>query len=133
MMLRSIPSVVAAATALALAAPAVAAPPSVGTTHTFLDPVFRGTVFCDTVDQVRHIATAKAPDDIYGVYRVTTNERDEPMCMAIVPTALVVDVIPLGVMLREGEAYSAWAVETDIGGVTAFALYLEHVATVAKI
>jgi hypothetical protein len=112
-------------------APAWAEPPAVGTTHTFHDPVFRGTVFCDTLDDVWSIATAEQPDEIYGLYRVTTNARDEPICMAIVPTALVVEVTPIGVMKRNGHDYNAWAVETDVGGVTAFALYLERVTRVA--
>jgi hypothetical protein len=37
--------------------PAFAAPPAVGSDHRFEDPVFRGTIFCDTLEQVRHIAT----------------------------------------------------------------------------
>lgn len=40
----------------------MAQPPQVGTTHTFLDPAFKGTVICDTLDQVRAIATAEAPN-----------------------------------------------------------------------
>jgi hypothetical protein len=46
--------------------------------------------------------------------------------MSIAPTARVVDVVPLGVMEKDGSAYNAWAVETDVDGVTAFALYLER-------
>ena len=74
----------------------MAAPPLAGTTHTFRDPVFRGTIFCDTLDEVWAIATAEAPDDIYANYFLTTNDRDEPLCMAIAPTAKVVDVVPVG-------------------------------------
>jgi hypothetical protein len=113
--------------ALALCAgPALAAPPSVGSDHTFLDPVFRGTIFCDTLKEVRTIAEADSPDDAYANYYLTTNERDEPMCMSIAPTARVVDVVPLGVMEKNGSHYNAWAIETDVGGTTAFALYLER-------
>jgi hypothetical protein len=127
-------SVGGAVAALLLATmPTLAAPPVTGTTHTFVDPVFKGTIFCDTAEQVRRIATAKTPDAVYGNFRLTTNDNDEPICMAIVPTGVVVDVIPLGTMIREGEAFSAWAVETDVNGTTAFALYLEHVAGVANI
>jgi hypothetical protein len=114
------------AAALALAAtPTLAAPPSAGSRHTFHDPVFNGTVFCDTLDEVWAIATADAPNDVYARYNLTTNDQDEPICMAIVPTGVVVDVTPIGVMERSGHQYNAWAVETDVGGVTAFALYLE--------
>ena len=113
--------------ALAMAAtPTLAQPPVAGTTHTFLDPVFKGTVVCDTLDQVWAIATAGAPNDVYADYNMLTNELDEPICMAIVPTGRVLEVIPIGIMERNGKSYQAWAVETDVGGVTAFALYLER-------
>lgn len=125
---RRVPLLSALVLLAGIAAPAatMAAPPLAGTTHTFRDPVFRGTIFCDTLDEVWAIATADAPDDIYANYFLTTNDRDEPLCMAIAPTAKVVDVMPVGVMIRNGEHYNAWAIETEVGGVTAFALYLEH-------
>jgi hypothetical protein len=119
----------AVALALALACIpqlAQAQPPLAGTTHTFLDPVFRGTVFCDTIDEVWAIASAAAPDQAYANYSLTTNERDEPICMAIAPTALVVEVTRLGTMIKHGHHFNAWAVETLVDGVTAFALYLER-------
>lgn len=108
------------------AAPALAEPPSTGTKHTFQDPVFNGTIFCDTIAAVHAIATAEIPDDVYANYYLTTNAMDEPICMAIVPTGVVRDVTPIGVMKRNGDHYRAWAVETDVGGVTAYALYLER-------
>jgi hypothetical protein len=111
--------------------PALAAPPAPGTTHTFFDPIFRGTIFCDRMEEVRAIAEADEPDYIYGGLRASLNEQNEPVCMAIVPTAVVVEVIPLGVMERDGKHYNAWAVETDVNGVTAFALYLERYEYVA--
>lgn len=113
--------------ALTLAVPAQAQPPALGATHTFLDPVFKGTVFCDTLEEVWAIATAEKPNDIYATYNLLTNDRDEPICMAIVPTGTVIDVTPIGVMERNGRTYNAWAVETNVGGTTAFALYLEKV------
>ena len=116
----------ATAALVLMAAPALAGPPVVGSDHTFLDPVFRGTIFCDTLTEVRSIAEAESPDDAYANYYLTTNERDEPMCMAIAPTARVVDVVPLGVMEKDGGNYNAWAVETEVNGTTAFALYLER-------
>jgi hypothetical protein len=120
-----------AVTAFALAvAPlaASAAPPAAGTTHTFRDPIFNGTVVCDTLDQVWDIATSDEPDDVYGLYRITANEMDEPTCMAIVPTGTVIDVTPIGVMEKGGDSYNAWAVETDINGVIVYVLYLERAA-----
>ncbi|WP_421759742.1 hypothetical protein [Devosia sp.] len=111
---------------LALAAPALAAPPLAGTTHTFVDPVFNGTVFCDTLEEVRAIATAAAPDDAYANFRLTTNDSDEPMCMAIAPTGTVVNVVEVGVMEKDGHHYKAWAIETLVGEDTAYALYLER-------
>ena len=39
----------------------------------------------------------------------------------------LLDVAPLGIMEKGGERYNAWAIETDIGGVTAYALYLERI------
>ena len=117
-----------AALALALgASAALAGPPALGTLHTFRDPVFRETVICDTLDQVRRIATAAVPDDMFTAFYMTTNEHDEPMCVAVVPTGHVVEVTPLGVMERNGRQYNAWAVETRLPGGTVFALYLEHV------
>jgi hypothetical protein len=119
-----------AALALCLAATSsasLAEPPAPGTLHTFFDPVFRDTVICDTLDQVRRIATAEVPDDMYAAFYMTTNEHDEPMCVAVVPTGQVVDVTPLGVMARNGRHYNAWAVETQLRGGVVFALYLEQV------
>jgi len=105
-----------------------AAPPAIGSTYTFEDPIFNGTVFCDTLEQVYEIATADAPDEVYGFYRVTANEFDEPTCMAIVPTGVVLAVTPLGDMEKDGSRYDAWAIETDIDGTVVYALYLERVA-----
>ena len=105
---------------------AMAAPPTIGETHFFDDPVFRGTVFCDTLEAVTAIATAPEPDDIYAAYYMTTNDIGEPICMAISPDALVKAVTPLGVMRKGDENYDAWAIETDINGTVVYALYLEH-------
>lgn len=111
---------------LALLPQAVAAqPPTEGTTHTFVDPVFVGTVFCDTYYEVLAIATAVEPDKVYARFLKMRNDVDEPACAAIAPTGIVVDVRPLGVMLREGKRYDAWAVETKVGQAVGFALYLE--------
>lgn len=115
--------------AIALAAVpqlALAQPPALGSVHTFFDPVFKGTVFCDTIDAVRAIATADVPDDIYASYYLTTNALDEPICMAIMPTGVVVDVVPLGVMVKNGWYFNAWAIETRVGSAVVYALYLEH-------
>jgi hypothetical protein len=114
------------ALALGATSPALADPPAAGTLHTFLDPIFRDTVICDTFAQVRRIATAPAPDEMYAAFYMTTNEYDEPMCVAVVPTGKVVGVTPLGVMERNGRQYDAWAVETRMPGGTVFALYLER-------
>ena len=114
------------ALALTLASVAQAAPPQAGDTYTFEDPVFNGTVVCDTLEQVADIATAEAPNDVYGFYRIMANELNEPTCMAIVPTGIVLDVVPLGVMEKEGDRYDAWAVQTELGGgAVVYALYLE--------
>lgn len=115
--------------ALAMAlvpATALAQPPMAGTTHTFVDPIYTGTVFCDTLDQVREIATASKPDEVYFEYVQAMNDRNEPVCLAIVPTATVLDVTHLGVMQRDGKFFNAWAVETSVGGIEAYGLYLEH-------
>ncbi|WP_332686727.1 hypothetical protein [Devosia sp.] len=105
---------------------AQAAPPAVGSSHHFLDPVFRGTIVCDTLDAVQAIAGAEQPDQIYAAYYMTTNAIGEPICMAIAPTALVRAVTPIGVMDKNGKSYDAWAVEAEIDGTVIFALYLEH-------
>jgi hypothetical protein len=111
---------------MALPSLALAQPPAAGTEHTFFDPVYTGTVFCDTLDQVREIATAAKPDEIYRQYMYAKNDRNEPVCLAIVPTATVNDIMPLGVMHRDGKHFQAWAVQASVGGITAFGLYLEE-------
>lgn len=116
-----------AMTLTALASAAYALPPTAGTIHTFYDPVFEGVVVCDTIDQVRHIATAERPSDVFLQYLTTPNEIDEPTCAAVEPTGLVVDVMPIGVMNENGLQFHAYAVETLFGEVTAYVLYLEKV------
>jgi hypothetical protein len=123
---------VAAALAIALGSaplPAMAQPPQLGATHTFIDPQFRDTIICDTLEQVRRIATAEIPDEMYAAFYLTTNKHNEPMCEAVVATGVVVDVTPVGVMVRNGHRYDAWAVETSLPGGTVFALYLERIVT----
>jgi hypothetical protein len=110
----------------ALSGTALAQPPQVGTVHSFVDPVFQGTVFCDTYDQVLDIASADVPEDVFQGYLMTRNERLEPICAAVIPTGLVLDVRPIGIMKRNGSHYLAYAVETQVGEITGFALYLER-------
>ena len=109
-----------------LPALAAAQPPAAGSTHTFYDPLFQGTVFCDTIEPIREIATAEEPVAVYESYMQTLNARNEPRCAALVPTAEVLSVVPIGVMVRDGEHFRAWAVEARVGDLTAYALYLEH-------
>ena len=104
----------------------LAQPPATGTTYTFHDPVFTGTVFCDTLSQVTAIATAERPSEVYLDYLQTPNELNEPTCATIIPTGVVVDVRPLGVMSEDGQLFQAWAVETQVGEARGFALYLEQ-------
>jgi hypothetical protein len=110
----------------ALSGTALAQPPQIGTVHSFVDPIFRGTVFCDTYDQVLDIASAEHPDEVFFGYLMTRNERLEPTCAAVLPTGLVVDVRSVGIMKRDGKHYLAFAVETQVGEITGFALYLER-------
>jgi hypothetical protein len=111
----------------ALPLPALSQPPQPGTTHTFIDPQFRDTIICDTLEQVRRIATAEVPDEMYAAFYLTTNEYNEPMCQAVVATGVVRGVTPVGVMVRNGKRFDAWAVETEVPGGTIFALYLERI------
>jgi hypothetical protein len=108
-----------------LAAPALAQPPVKGTTHTFIDPVFTGTVFCDTFEEVHAIATADEPVEVFQAYFTKPNAQNEPTCAALMTTAIVLDVRPLGVMERDDKRFNAWAVQARIGNFTGFALYLE--------
>jgi hypothetical protein len=105
---------------------AQAAPPATGSTHTFVDPVFTGTVFCDTYFEVLAIATADDPVKVYEEFLLTRNEYSEPRCAAVVPTALVLNVTPLSPMWRDGQLFAAWAVEVQVGERTGYALYLEQ-------
>jgi hypothetical protein len=106
--------------------PALAQPPSAGSVYNFRDPVFGGTVFCDTFEQVRDIAVSEIPNTIYALYRSTPNAAHEPICMAIAPSALVMQVTPVGVMKRDGDHYHAWVVKAQVGEFVAYALYLEE-------
>lgn len=106
---------------------ALAQPPTVGSVHRFVDPIYHGTVLCDTLEQVRQIAEAEQPDQIYLAYLATPNALNEPTCAAVVTTGLVLDVEPLGLLARDGADFSAWAIEVQIGAGTGYMLYLEQV------
>lgn len=108
-----------------LAAPALAQPPTKGTTHTFVDPIFSGTVFCDSFEEVHAIATADEPVAVFQAYFTRRNAQNEPICAALMTTGEVLDVRPLGVMERDDKRFNAWAIEAKIGNFTGFALYLE--------
>lgn len=108
-----------------LATPAVAQPPAKGITHTFIDPIFSGTVFCDTFEEVHAIATAEEPVEVFQAYFTKRNAQNEPTCAALMTTAIVLDVRPLGVMERDDKRFNAWAVQAKVGNFTGFALYLE--------
>lgn len=108
-----------------LASPAVAQPPAKGSTHTFVDPVFSGTVFCDTFEEVHAIATADEPVEMFQTFFTKPNAQNEPTCAALMTTAVVLDVRPLGIMERDEKRFNAWAVEAKVGNFTGFALYLE--------
>ena len=124
---RALPLFAATAALLSsLAAPVSAQPPTAGSTHTFRDPVFGGTVFCDTFDQVRDIAVSEIPNAIYSLYRTTPNKAREPICMAIAPTGVVEEVIPIGIMKHGQDYYRTWAIKAQVGPYTAYALYLEE-------
>ena len=118
---------IALSTALALATTcaALAEPPKVGTTHAFVDPVFRGTVFCDTREQVEEIAGADDVDRAYATYLLTANAIGEPTCMAMMQTALVREVTPLGIMTKGEKDFDAWVIEADVNGIIAYVLYIE--------
>jgi hypothetical protein len=111
---------------IAVPALASAAPPHIGAEHTFTDPMFEGTVFCDTYDQLRAIATAESPQDVFHTYLQQVNAKAEPTCATLTATGVVTDVRPLGVMTEDGFHFHAYAVEASFGGTTAFALYLER-------
>jgi hypothetical protein len=110
---------------------ATGAPPAVGTSYHFVDPVFREVVICDTLAELQEIAQAKAPEMIFAAYSASTNKNNEPACAAGIATGLVVDVKSIGRMQRSGKYFNAYAVETQISGQTLFALYLEPFEMVA--
>jgi hypothetical protein len=105
---------------------AFASPPTAGSVHTFVDPMFGQTVVCDTAEQLQAIAVARDSQakflELYG----TPNAKREPTCDAIAPTGVVMDVKPLGRMMKDGKSFYAYAVQSDAGGVTFFALYLDY-------
>jgi hypothetical protein len=103
----------------------LAQPPLKGATHTFVDPVFATTVFCDSYFELLAIATAAEPADVYSEFMARRNSDNEPVCAAMISTGIVMDVRPLGIMIRDNQRYDAWAIETRVGDATGFALYLE--------
>ena len=104
---------------------AMALPPATGTVHTFYDPIFEGVVVCDTFDQLKEIATADQPGDVFREYLTTPDVLNEPTCAAVQPTGLVRNVKPLGLMEEDGFQFFAYAVETQFGDITAYVLFLE--------
>lgn len=104
----------------------LAQPPVAGETHTFYDPIYEGTVFCDTLDQLRAIAAAAVPRDVFLSYAAIQNAQNEPTCAAIVTTGTILAVTPLGEIEQDGMHFNAWGVETKVGEVTAYGLYLEE-------
>ena len=55
----------------------------------------------------------------------TPNARNEPTCAAMVPTGVVIDVQPLGRLMRDGKSFYAYAVQSDAGCITVYARYLD--------
>ena len=104
---------------------ALAQPPTAGSVHTFVDPMFGQTVVCDKIEQVQAIAVAQEPEVKFMELFGTPNARHEPTCAAMVPTGLVVEVRPLGRIERAGKSFYAYAVQSNAGGATFYALYLD--------
>lgn len=105
---------------------ALAGPPSAGSVHTFIDPMFGDTVVCDHIEEVRAIAAAEIPELKFQEYFAIPNARNEPTCAAMVATGIVVDVQPIGRIMRDGKYFYAYSVEGDAHGITFYALFLEH-------
>lgn len=74
-------------------------------------PVNQHAVICDTLDEVKSIATSAMPQDLYMMYASTPNELREPVCaigqFASVPA---LDTTPLGIMTINGKKWDATAV-----------------------
>src|SRR6185503_14188809 len=95
---------------------AAAAPPLIGSSHQFVDPVFKDTVICDTLTEVQEIAAAKSPEVIFAAYASQRNGNNEAACAAGVATGLVTDVQSIGRMERGDKHFNAYAVAALIGG-----------------
>jgi hypothetical protein len=54
------------------------------------------------LEQVRHIATSPTPQETYANYAILTNDQDESICFAIIPTGLVKSVTPLCIIVQSG-------------------------------
>lgn len=112
---------------LAMSSAALAAPPQAGSTNVvFEDPVYGSTVICDTLDQIKDIASAPDPNQIFKAYFGLKNEKGEPTCAATEFSADVTSVEPIGDMHQDTVAFHAWAVGISHNGFTAFVLYLEQ-------
>lgn len=106
---------------------ALAAPPPLNASYDFVDPVFGTTVFCDTLEQVKEIAAAPIPNEVFKKYRDLKNATGEPTCANAAFSADVVEVDPIPNMHETGWAFHAWAVQFKApDGVPLWALYLEH-------
>jgi hypothetical protein len=105
---------------------AFASPPAAGSIHTFVDPMFGQTVVCDTVQQVQTIVVSRQPEAKFREFYGIPNAKNEPTCDALTPTGVVMDVTPLGRMMKDGKSFYAYAVQSDADGITFYALYLEY-------
>lgn len=78
---------------------ACAAPPAVGeANYAFADPVFSDVVFCDTLDQIKEIASAPDPNEVFKKYVALKNDTDESTCAAAAFYATVTSVESIGIM-----------------------------------
>jgi hypothetical protein len=62
---------------------------------------------------------------VFQAFYSKPNAQNEPTCAALMTSAQVIAVRPLGIMERDDTRFNAWAVEAKIGEYTGFALYLE--------
>lgn len=104
---------------------ALAQPPALNAAYEFIDPVFGQSVLCDTADQIKNIATAPDPNEVFKAYRGLLNTKSEPTCIAGEFTLTVVGVTPIGLMTFRGYTFDAWDVEVQNNGISAHVLYIE--------
>ena len=113
-------------TAMALGAPASAAPPPVGALATFLGD-HNQVLVCDTLEEIEQIFYADDRQTAFlGLYR-SLNAKGFRACEVVNTSGYVLSVIPLGAVRDDDTPILAWGLQlgTEDPGYSFWVLHLE--------